>query len=156
MIFLSTLKTIFVWLRSDQYVSQTQGPFPTSKSLTSTSLPRRTDRTKVFTTSVLIRFKIAMKSLCHGLATPPPPPQQPSCKGVASLMHSYSYCPATHVRIYTVAVHSHRDSFPIVAYSQTVFADQQKLAGVCINFAQRSLKVATTLVRDCQKVVNDP
>ncbi len=56
--------------------------------------------------------------------------------------------------ITTVAVHSHRDSFSIVKYSQKVFIDPQQLAGVCIKFALRSLKIATTLVRDCQKVVD--
>ena len=88
-IVLSMLKTIFFQLRSDQYVSQTQGSFSTHKSLASTSLPGRTNRTKVVSTSFLIRFTIAMKSLCHGLATP----QQPSCKGVASLLQSYSKFP---------------------------------------------------------------
>ncbi len=53
-----------------------------------------------------------------------------------------------------VAVHSHRDSVSIVKYSQKVFTDPRQLADVFIKFALRSLKGATTLVHDCQKVVD--
>ena len=148
LIVLRNLKTIFFRLRSDQYVSQKQGSFPTRKSPTNTSLPRRTDRTKVVSASFLIRFTIALKSLCHGIATL----LQGCGKFTAAILQIPLQLECEYIT--TVAVHSHRDSFSIVQYSQTVFTDPQQLAGVCIKFALRSLKVATTLVRDCQKVVD--
>ena len=53
-----------------------------------------------------------------------------------------------------VPVYSHRGSFSFVLFSQTVFTDPQQLAVVCTKSALKSLKVATTLVHDCQKVVD--
>ncbi len=86
-----------------------------------------------------------MKSLCHGLATP----HQPYCKGVGVIQQNTLQLASEYIT--TVAVHSHR--FSVVTYSQTVFTGPQQLASVCTKLALRSLKVATILVGDCQKVV---
>ena len=95
---------------------------------------------------------VAMKSLCHGLATPPATLLQGCSKFTAVIQQNPLQLASEYIT--TVAVHSHRDSFSVVTYSLTVFKDPQQLAGVCTKLALRSLKVATTLVGDCQKVVD--
>ncbi len=81
---------------------------------------------------------------------------QPSCKGVASLPQPYCKFPCnSSASIYRRLQYTRTEIvLSIVKYSQIVFTDPQQLAGVCIKFALTSVKVATTLVRDCQRVVD--